>query len=45
MFRRFGRLNVSGTEARQGFLGRPVLVVLVVSLILVVVAFALIPAA
>jgi hypothetical protein len=31
--------ELNPTEARQGFLGRPVLVVLVVSLALVIVAF------
>jgi hypothetical protein len=39
MMRLFGRTTVSGVEARQGFLDRPVLMVLVISLALVIVAF------
>jgi hypothetical protein len=35
----FGRTEVTSVEARQGFLDRPVLVVLVVSLILALLAF------
>ena len=34
-----GRTEVTSVEARQGFLDRPVLVVLVVSLILALLAF------
>lgn len=34
------RVRVSATEARQGFLGRPVLMVLVISLALVMLAWA-----
>jgi hypothetical protein len=41
MERRGERVIESSVEARQGFLGRPVLVVLVVSCVLVVVALAL----
>ena len=36
----FGRAELTGTEARQGFLDRPVLVVLVVSTLLVCILFA-----
>jgi hypothetical protein len=39
--RRGEKVIESSVEARQGFLGRPVLVVLVVSCVLVVVALAL----
>jgi hypothetical protein len=35
----FQRKTLSGVEARQGFLDRPVLAVLIVSLTLVVLAF------
>jgi hypothetical protein len=41
MERRGEKIVESSIEARQGFLGRPVLVVLVVSCILVVAALAL----
>jgi hypothetical protein len=37
----FGRPELTGTEARQGFLDRPVLLVLVVSTLLVCILFAL----
>ncbi len=37
----FGRAELTGTEARQGFLDRPVLVVLVVSTLLVCILFAI----
>jgi hypothetical protein len=37
MWRRFGRPVLTGTEARQGFLGLPVLGILTISLILAVV--------
>ena len=41
MFRRlFGRTELTPVEARQGFLDRPVLVVLVVSTLLVCAIFA-----
>ena len=40
---RSGRPEVSETEARQGFLDRPVVVVLAVSLVLVIAAFLLLP--
>lgn len=36
----FVRPVVNGVEARQGFLDRPVLAVLIVSVLLVVIAFA-----
>lgn len=36
-----GREEVTGVEARQGFLDRPVLVVLVVSTVMVCVVFAI----
>ena len=36
----FGRPELTGTEARQGYLDRPVLVVLVVSTLLVCILFA-----
>ena len=39
----FGRPELNQTEARQGFLDRPVLIVLAVSLLLIVVAFLLLP--
>jgi hypothetical protein len=35
----FQRRTVTGVEARQGFLDRPVLAVLVISLVLAVLAF------
>jgi len=35
----FNRPELNETEARQGFAGRPVLVVLVVSLVLVIIGF------
>jgi len=42
MWRRwFGHTEVTPTEARQGYLDRPVLIVLVVSLALIVMAFGL----
>jgi hypothetical protein len=41
MHKEQGRTVESATEARQGFLGRPVLVVLVVSLALIVVLYTL----
>jgi len=37
----FGRTELTGTEARQGFLDRPVLVVLVVSTLLVCILLAI----
>jgi len=37
----FGRAELTGTEARQGFLDRPVLVVLVVSTLLVCIMLAI----
>jgi hypothetical protein len=40
---RSGNPELNPTEARQGFLDRPVLVVLVVSLALIVVAFLVLP--
>ena len=40
VWRYFTRKTVSGVEARAGFLDRPVLAVLLVSITLVVVAFA-----
>jgi hypothetical protein len=40
MWRRwFGHTEVNSTEARQGYLDRPVLIVLVVSLALIIMAF------
>jgi hypothetical protein len=36
----FSRKDVTGVEARQGFLDRPVLAVLIISLGLIAVAFA-----
>jgi hypothetical protein len=36
----FSRKSVTGVEARQGFLDRPVLAVLIISLGLIAVAFA-----
>jgi hypothetical protein len=36
-----GREEITGVEARQGFLDRPVLVVLVVSTVMVCVVFAI----
>jgi len=42
MWRRFfGHTEVNSTEARQGYLDRPVLVVLAVSLGLIIMAFGL----
>jgi hypothetical protein len=42
MWRRFfGHTEVNSTEARQGYLDRPVLVVLAVSLALIIMAFGL----
>jgi hypothetical protein len=42
MWRRWlGHTEVNPTEARQGYLDRPVLIVLVVSLALIVMAFGL----
>jgi hypothetical protein len=38
-----GRAELNPTEARQGFLDRPVLIVLTISLVLVIVAFLLLP--
>jgi len=38
-----GRPEVNETEARQGFLDRPILVVLAVSLVLVIAAFLVLP--
>jgi len=40
---RSGRPELNQTEARQGFLDRPVVVVLAVSLILVIAAFLIVP--
>ena len=40
---RSGRPEVNEIEARQGFLDRPILVVLAVSLVLVIVAFLVLP--
>jgi hypothetical protein len=40
---RFVRPELNQTEARQGFLDRPVLVVLAVSLVLVIAAFLVLP--
>jgi hypothetical protein len=40
---RSGRPEVNETEARQGFLDRPVLVVLAISLVLVIAAFLVLP--
>lgn len=40
---RSGRPEVNETEARQGFLDRPILVVLAVSLVLVIAAFLVLP--
>jgi hypothetical protein len=36
----FSRKTVTGVEARQGFLDRPVLAVLIISLVLIAAAFA-----